>query len=520
VKGFSHVEIPGTRRLVKAAAFLFAACSCLLLRAMTLDLYDLDSMVHLSTDVVEGEISRSYTAHDLELVEFKVTLSHKGSVKPGECVAVAETDFYRKPDANDMNPKCLAIGDRLALFLVRRKPDLFTRIPEKAVIYMPLPGGVRLLAGDQFLAFSQPMNPGPYEACMPPADAQPKALTVAQFRGSVRDSLRHTQALARLVDATEENLDVPRLLQLLADRSELTEGTRDYFTERICRRLANRHDPALLSRALPLAKTYNKMMILNHGFGTPQGRDYLLAKVLDETEPLPVRLRHANALFQADDVYRTTLTISSNSLETVGEADAGNSGYLTRIAKAACATEKHEELSGTLIRCLDYFGRGIVQNKPAPLMVDLRDAFAVLKDFYETKPTEELQFAIEQATAIDRGAYEKLKAPCGTFISILRPVDTNHYARPGPRSLFFEYEYASLSDRENRAQLAVVLSNQQTHKKVVLQTPLQVVGRSGCSGSNSVVLPTDLPAGRYRVFLQLGEGDKVISTGHFFSADL
>ena len=32
-----------------------------------------------------------------------------------------------------------------------------------------------------------------------------------------------------------------------------------------------------------------------------------------------------------------------------------------------------------LVRCLNFFGRGIVQNKPAPMMEDLRGDLATLK---------------------------------------------------------------------------------------------------------------------------------------------
>lgn len=157
---------------------------------------------------------------------------------------------------------------------------------------------------------------------------------------------------------------MPRLLKLLADRSKQIHGDRDYFTERICIRFAETHDLILLSQALALAKDHHDISILQRGFGTPRGRDYLLAKVNDAKEPMPDRLRYANALHDADSVYGSTLTeIRANGHRHVGEADDGNSGYITRIAKAARATGKHEELCGRLVFCIDYFGQGITQNK-------------------------------------------------------------------------------------------------------------------------------------------------------------
>ncbi len=204
---------------------------------------------------------------------------------------------------------------------------------------------------------------------MPPT----KLVTVERFRQQVRDSLRNTQEWARFVEAKPDKLDVPRLLKLLSDRSGEAHGGRDYFSERISMLFAESHDVDVLSRALALAKGNPEASILQRGFGTAKGRDYLLVKVTDEKETMSARLRYAKALHEAGEVYRSTLiNIKSNSCNIVGEADEGNSGYLTRIAKAICATSKHEKICGDLIDCLAWFGRGIVQNKPAPMMADLR----------------------------------------------------------------------------------------------------------------------------------------------------
>jgi len=356
-----------------------------------------------------------------------------------------------------------------------------------------------------------------------PADpAKAKVETIEQFRGKLRDSLRQTAEWARLVEAKQDQLDTARLLKVLAERKVEAYGGRDWFSERICIRFAESHDPALLSRALAVADSYYGISILQRGFGTPQGRDYLLDKVTDAKEPMPARLRHANALANAGATYRVTFTdITANSWRHVGEPDEGNSGYLTRIAKAARASAKHADLCERLVRGLDNFGQGIVQNKPESLMMDLRGALAVLKELYATQPSEELQFAIEKATAYDPDSYEKLNSSCGSFISILTPADPDKYTKPEKRSLIFEYSYTTvLMNREAEVQPSVVLVHRETQKRHVLPTQLRIRGWSTGGGSHSVVLPEDLPPGKYRVFLQLRDGDKVTSTGHSFDADL
>lgn len=499
--------------LIAASLLAFAAFPGLALRAETLPLpYDLDSLIYLSTDVAEVEITRSYSADDLDLIDVKVTLVHKGGYKKGQTVVVAD-GAYGRPKNAALARQRLAVGDRLVIFDGKE----------------PLDGGMRFVQGGHVFTFSQRIGGGNLLADVPFEPVKTKLLTVESFREKVKSSLRDTEEWARLVDAKQDKLDGPLLLKLLGDRSKLTYSGRDYFMERICIRFANTHDIILLSQALPLAK--QQVSTLQRGFGTPKGRDYLLAKVMDEKEPMPARLRYSHALHYADPVYRSTLTeINANAgCRHLGEADEGNSGYITRIAKAAQATGRHEELCGSLVRCIDYFGQGILQSKPAPMMADLRGGLAVLKEIYDTKPSQSLQFAIEKATAHVPGAYEKLKSPCGSFISILRAVDPAKYTKPEKRSLIFESEYRTslrASDVVN-LRLSVVLIHQGTQKKVVLPSQVEIRGWSlpgsgwiGVGGGGVVELPKDLPVGTYRVFYQVTDGNKVVSTGHYFAADL
>ena len=471
--------------------------------------YDLDSLIYLSTDVAEVEITRSYKADDLDLIDVKVTLVHKGGFKKGQTVVVADGG-YGKPKNAALERQRLGVGDRLVIFEGKE----------------PLDGGMRLVQGGHVFTFSQRLWGGNLLADIPFEPVKTKPLTIESFRETVKSSVRDTEEWGRLVEAKQDKLDGPRLVKLLGDRSKLTYSGRDYFMERICIRFANTHDTVLLSQALPLA--INDVSTLQRGFGTPKGRDFLLARVMDEKEPMPARLRYANALHYADAVYRSTLTeiVANGGCRHLGEADEGNSGYITRIAKAAKANAKHEELCGSLVRTIDYFGRGGV---PAPVMADLHGALAVLKELYDTKPSQKLQFAIERATAHVPEAYEKLKSPCGAFISILQVGDPAKYTKREKRCLILESEYMTslrASDVVN-LRLSVVLIHQGTQNKYVFPSPMEIRGWSlpgsgwnGVVGGGIVELPKDLPAGRYRVFFQVTDGDKVVSTGHYSDGDL
>src|SRR5262245_47244198 len=228
--------------MIAAMLLFFAAFAGPMLRAETMYVYDRDSLVFLSTDVVEGQIVRSYKANEVSLVDVKVTLVHKGGFKKGQTVVLADSDNYRKPDKGDANPQPFAAGDRLVLFVTRTMRTEFNLLPKEAVIYAPQPGGIMLVQGDRVLGFSQWSNPGPYVAKVSAKDK----ITLVQFRQKLRDSLHDTEEWARLIEAKRADLDVPRLLKLLtkrfADRSPDRFGARDYFTEQICIRFANTHD--------------------------------------------------------------------------------------------------------------------------------------------------------------------------------------------------------------------------------------------------------------------------------------
>lgn len=489
------------------------------LRAAELHAYDPDSLVHLSTDVVEAEIVRAYKGHDLDLVDVRVSLVHKGGIKAGQTVVVAHTDFYHRPGRDPINTEPLGVGDRLALFLARTRSTGFRDLPADAVVYSPLPGGVRLVRGGNVHEFSQQNNPGPYVADIPADAEKAKLVSLDRFRAELRTSLRVAPELAKVVDAAP---DAPRLLELLDGRSRVPRWYRDHFAEAACSRLTETRAPEVLDRALPLARDHLQASILRRGFGTPTGRDFLLAKAGETRVPMADRVDAVRALREAGHVYRATVTeITAHSSREVGGADRGNSGYMTRVAKAARANAGHETLCVSLVGCLDAFGQGVTQSKRPPLLADYRAALAELKDLYGASPSAEVRFAVEGATARDPAAFERLDPPCGTFVSILRRADPTKYTRPEKRSLIFEYEYTTLLlDREDEVRPEVVLVNQATRRRHVLPAGLRLRGWSSGGGSGLVDIPADLPAGRYRVFFQVTEDGRVTSTGHSFDTDL
>jgi hypothetical protein len=505
------------RLLLPAAALLMLLLAGRPAQARILYVYDLDSLAYMSTRVVEGKIVRRYQANNRDLVDIKVAHVHKGDGKPGETLAVAGIDSYRKGPF--FKNRRLEVGDHLFVFLG----------PKNNAFPFPVPSGVRLVQGDDVLGFSQPMNPGLYVSDQPAAGPGTKPLALKPFRRRLRASVAAMDKLAITLAAQKEIPNGPWLLKLLGERSRDAgprpheHGVRDHIAELACQYLAGLHDPALLAQALPLAFAYDHGQILCRGFGTPKGRDFLLARVTDEKEPLAARLRFARSLGEAGAVYRITFTgITANSWSHEGKADRGNSGYLTRIARAAHDCRRHQELCLALVRCLDRFAQGIVQGGEAEVRADLGKALAELKRLYDTGASEEVRYAVEVATAHgDRKAYDLLKSPCGALLSILRPADAKKYTKPEVRSLLFEYSYdAAPLPAGDAVKPSVVLLHVKSGKRHVLPSSVTCRGHSAGGGSGVVPLPKDLPAGRYRVFFEVTEGGRVVSTGHHFETDL
>jgi hypothetical protein len=59
----------------------------------------------------------------------------------------------------------------------------------------------------------------------------------------------------------------------------------------------------------------------------------------------------------------------------------------------------------------------------------------------------------------------------------------------------------------------------ETHHRVVLPSTTWVPIGNSAGGTDSVRPPENLPRGQYRVFYQVTDGNKIISTGHHFSVD-
>ena len=485
------------------------------LYAHPFDEYEFDSLAYLSSDVTEVEIMRDFQKYNLDLTDVRVMRVFKGNLAKGRVITVDGPHYYRKSKKNLINTESLAVGDRLVVFLTRLKPDEERRFPKSIAIYAPLPGGMRFVRNDRVCRFMSGESSAPSVA---DTEAGPdRSISLEEFDKQLLASIQKTQAWGRLVEAKLDEQNASRMLELLRVRAKRDDRNDDYFGKRICLRFAESHNIEWLGRAMAMTEYQS---ILSFGFGTPQGRDYLIARVKDEHEPMASRLCYAKAIDGAGEVFQSKdVNIREHGCNIEGEASDGNSGYLTRIAEAARAVANHEELCLELIRDVKYAGSGIVQNKPAPLMVDLRGALSGLKKLYDARPSQEIQCEIEEAAECLPDEYEKLKSPCGPVISILNDVDETKFTKPEKPSVIFSYSIVPFESGRN-LNASVVLLNEQSKERFTKPFDYNVPEGGGVGGTNSVLLPNKLPHGRYRIFLEFSDGNVVRSKGHYFVRDL
>jgi len=494
-------------------------------QAMNLYSYDLDSLVYMSSDIVEGTLVRKYQEHDLHLTEIKVTAVQKGQFAPGQSVALTALDEYQVPDEAKEGPfgnafRSLQVGDTFFFFLVRAKKTFLWEIPDDAVIYWTVPSGLKLVRDNKVYGFAQYRNPGPYVAVIPDSPEK-KSPTPEEFRAQIRASIPKTDAIAAQLKQSATSEDVPKLMQLLLERAQ-TDGIRhrDVIAEAACTNLANLHDPEPLFAALSLERSFMCRQLLAEGLRTPAGREALLKRIGNDRESLVKRIGYAYLLTDVGGVYHQTYTNISDGRVT-GTPRDNNAEYLTRIARLTRENRQHEELCLALLNSLDFLFRSTASLKEEAILGDIQTALAVLKTLYGDTTSEQVKFQLE--VAINNGsrtAYGQLDSPCGPVISRITLPDPNRYSKPAERSLIFEYTIYVLDTPVDAP--SIILVNQDTHKSLSIpaEIPFKSEGGYNIGGSNSVRLPDDLPHGRYRIYLQFTRGEKVVSVGHYAEATL
>jgi hypothetical protein len=292
--------------------------------------------------------------------------------------------------------------------------------------------------------------------------------------------------------------------------------------------VANSRDPQAIYQEL--WQLPDQRATLELGFGSPEGRDFLLQKIGDPAEPHDQRVVLADALRVAGPVYQSKFKdITPTSWGIIGQADAKNSSYLTRVAQLALASAGDEELTLALLNALLWQATTSTALRDPELLADWDDAADVLAQLYAQTKSERERYVIEQLTLlIGAPAFAKLNSASGPVLSIVTSARINPPPPPGaittgpavpPRviDLIVDFEYQKLPGSEKVTKAAIELQpfgpggTTYVFARRVLPYPTD---RLAGTGEEHVILPLSINHGQYRIFYVFMADDQIVSTGH------
>lgn len=476
-----------TCALAAAAVLLFAART----HADRVICYDLDSQIYMSSDIVEAEMVRVETAEGTARA-FKILNVYLGDLKQGQTVSLPLNS----------EPRSLKPGDKAFFFLTRNptsgKVPSFNTVDVKWVegqIVHTVEGHIR----------------GPH----------PQQQPIDTFTTTLADSIKQVVEWKKRLDGDLTLKDAPWLLDVLKARVKTHDSDLDdKIFEILEDKLARLRDPETTEAAIEIIGWVP--MHLPVSIRSPEGRDYILKRIADESVPLQRRVALAGLLRESYKVYNCRWDLDSKKQwQATGLPIEGNGRFFERAAQLAVNSQKQPELCIALVKAIDYLTwGGLSEYGEKKLQSDANEAHALLKSVYDNTTDPQLRYHIEVAALhYGKEAYERLNSKCGPMLSIIRP-DTHGYAvTPGTINLNCEY---LLTTRDSLPTPEVIFLNRETQQKFTSSFLRSVQnafgGQGGCGGP--INLPKDLPPGTYRIYVQFSKDGKIISEGHYFEMNL
>jgi len=207
------IKIPLNKIKNIFGAIVVAAVSFASVRTQGMNQYtfDLESLVDMSPQIVEGQLGGEHRTNNVTVRQFKISTVHKGNLKAGQTIDVTALDFYSVSSNSFWGNDKLKEGDKLFFFGDRARNTFLYDIPTNAEIYWPAPSGIRFIAGGKALNFFQYDNPGPYVAILGGAATNTAIPTVTEFREQIRESIAQMDKWKPLLERESTIQDVPAL---------------------------------------------------------------------------------------------------------------------------------------------------------------------------------------------------------------------------------------------------------------------------------------------------------------------
>lgn len=471
-------------------------------RGMNQYTYDVDSLVYMSPQIVEGTLGGKHRVGDVTVSDFKISAVHKGSFKVGQSIQLTALEFYSVAEKGFWDGRKLKDGDRFFFFGDRARETFVYRIPKDAEIYWPAPSGIWLIVGDKALDFWQFNNPGPYVAVLEGAATNASVPMVDELRMRIRQGIKRETEWRPLLERNATTNDIPELLNILRKECAPGNGKADHYgyvspnsiKEMACKHLVSLHDVSALTNALNINQ--NLAHALGGGFDSASGRQFLWSKIADEALSIEERIKWAGILQMA------------------GEGTP-EEHQLKRIAEYATQANQDQKLQSTLLDSLQRahnwsrFTHG-VNGPDVSIQSGVDESTLVLKSFYKKTDSEEARYKIDLI-------FWEFNGEKDGIISILRFRSYDPSARRLDYSYDIRIRYMNGTNLTTQIAFLDAKSKQKFTMPVTLKYELR--GNGNSFEMKDVTVPKDLPRGRYQVFYEFLQDGKVVFTSHYFEAD-
>lgn len=514
-----------TRAFVAPAFILVTALIPSRLPAMNLPVYDLDSKVYLSTDIVVVQISTDEAKRKIGTVQETLL----GTLPIG--THLDQIDGYLTYFAK------IKSGDRIILFLDSRPRELdFIYREFEKVPYAIVPSGVEL--ADPFghvHPYYQPMNPGGYFPVGYPWFPTGKPLTeddarkfpsLSEERQKIIEAIRVVEPARKILGHESTAEDMPRLLHFVdvtsSDTNDCSIRSALAIREDAIQHIRHLNDPNILLRAETLANEMRSERSAAIFFGpTPdvirsqdatktfrtQRAEFLLNALADKNRPMEIR-RAALYFLLYRSAWGHPYSGTARVLPVDDPALAPIASRIVEISRSIFSDPGDDAvLRGMCLRFLDL---GEPEN------------VALAKTVYKAAKSDALRFEIEDVLLSKSDKlFLELGPPSpegGSIVSVEPRPGCAPPQRPDPMFFghFRRHGYQGETFRRRTKEYeSTVLIDRKTDKMFEVKDAGYSSSSDGTGeGEFSVEKLEGIPAGEYSIEIQFHRNGKVIGHGY------
>ncbi len=478
--------------------------------------YDFDSLIYLSSDIVDAELTGPTSA--------KVLLTYKGATAAGENIALPRTPggFFK----SKAGTRRLQAGDHVTLFLTKKR-NINAR--SESDVYMEILPGTRVQYEGRIYKFHPFSDYIATDVALLKGGPPRPLFRIEDFQKKLAQSMQFVDAATPFLKGRATFANLPELMDILRNRAthdfEEWDGM-DIIKEDACAQIVALHDFNTLVDAMLISGSYymgnySPNGALTNGFRIPAGRQFLFRVVRDASQPESRRLVCAKALAGVAFGPLTEIPKSVPSKAPVAEDGKINEEFLAATLALLPDVRRSEPITAAILSGLEWLAGAVQQPEK------IKAHSAELRKFYSESHSEAARFWIEKIFLEEAGVegYQSLKPTSGPVLSL---VQNAVVFDNGKNVVCAAIERDTIKIFQDRAESsydsgpALILLNPRTEQRYTLTLIKVMDSRNHQEYSLYAkwALPDALPPGIYRLFWEFKREEKVISAGHYLEIKL